>query len=201
MRSAYPHRRGTCFTYGLASLERLEEPAVLLGRRGECALIGAFLDRPADDTALLLRGEPGAGKTVLPDAAADAASAAKAWVLRAAGVESEAELTFSGLHQLLRPVCEEELHELSAVHRDALKIMPGFGGGPVPDRLLVPTRQEGPELRHMACEVSSAPCSTGSRRGYPQPAAAYAAAGRTGRHIPTICGWEVHDERERTGQR
>ena len=84
MRSAYPHRRGTCFTYGLASLERLEEPAVLLGRRGECALIGAFLDRPADDTALLLRGEPGAGKTVLLDAAADAASAAKAWVLRGA---------------------------------------------------------------------------------------------------------------------
>ena len=96
VRSAYPHRRGTCFTYGLASLERLEEPAVLLGRRGECALIGAFLDRPADDTALLLRGEPGAGKTVLLDAAADAVSAAQTWVLRAAGVEFEAELTFSG---------------------------------------------------------------------------------------------------------
>ena len=197
MRSAYPHRRGTCFTYGLASLERLEEPAVLLGRRGECALIGAFLDRPADNTALLLRGEPGAGKTVLPDAAA---SAAKAWVLRAAGVEAEAELTFSGLHQLLRPVYEEELHELSAVHRDTPKIVPGFGGGPAPDRLLVP-RQEGAELRHMACEVSSAPCSTGSRRGYPQLAAAYAAAGRTGRHIPTICGWEAHDEPACAGQR
>jgi hypothetical protein len=54
----------------------------------------------------------------------------KARVLRAAGVESEAELTFSRLHQLLRPVSEEELHELSAVHRDALKIVPGFGGGP-----------------------------------------------------------------------
>ena len=72
------------FSPRLASLERLEEPAVLLGRRGECALIGAFLDRPADDTALLLPGEPGAGKTVLLDAAADAASAAKAWVLRRA---------------------------------------------------------------------------------------------------------------------
>ena len=101
---------------------------------------------------------------------------------------------------VLRPVYEEELHELSAVHRDTLKIVPGFGGGPAPDRLLVP-RQEGPELRHMACEVSSAPCSTGSRRGYPQPAAAYAAAGRTGRHIPTICGWEAHDELACAGQR
>ena len=68
----------------LASLERLEKPAVLLGRRGECALIGASLDRPADDAALLLPGEPGAGKMVLLDAAADAASAAKAWVLRGA---------------------------------------------------------------------------------------------------------------------
>ena len=48
----------------------------------------------------------------------------------AAGVEFEAELTFSGLNQLLVPVYEEELHELSAVHRDALKIVPGFGGGP-----------------------------------------------------------------------
>jgi len=45
-------------------------------------------------------------------------------------VEFEAELTFSGLNQLLVPVYEEELHELSAVHRDALKIVPGFGGGP-----------------------------------------------------------------------
>jgi hypothetical protein len=138
VRSAYPHRRGTCFTYGLASLERLEEPAVLLGRRGECALIGAFLDWPADDTALLLRGEPGAGKTVLLDAAADAASAANVWVLRAAGVEFEAELTFSGLNQLLVPVYEEELYELSAVHRDGRRSCLGSARGPAPGRLLVP---------------------------------------------------------------
>jgi hypothetical protein len=182
-------------------LERLEKTAVLLGRRGECALIGAFLDRPADDTPLLLRGEPGAGKTVLLDAADDAASAAKAWVLRAAGVEFEADLSFSGLNQLLVPVYEDELHELSAVHRDALKIVPGFGEGPAPDRFLVPTRQEGPELRHMAHETSSAPCSTASRRAYPRPAAAYGAAGRTGGDIPTISGWEVPDEPACTGQR
>ena len=59
---------------------------------------------------------------MLLDAAADAASAAKAWVLRAAGVELEADLTFSGLNQLLFPVYEEELHELSAMHRDALTV-------------------------------------------------------------------------------
>ena len=111
-------------------MERLEKPAVLLGRRGECVLLGAFLDRPADDTALLLRDEPGVGKTVLLDAAADAVPAAQTWVLRAAGVEFEAELSSSGLNQLLVPVYEDELHELSAVHREALKIVPGFGEGP-----------------------------------------------------------------------
>jgi tRNA A37 threonylcarbamoyladenosine biosynthesis protein TsaE len=60
-------------------LERLGQPAVLVGRRGEYALIGAILDRAAAYGAvLLLRGEAGAGKTVLLDAAADMASAAGA---------------------------------------------------------------------------------------------------------------------------
>ena len=123
--------RGTCYSLGLASLERLGQPALLVGRRGEYALIGAILDRAAaEGAALLLRSEPGAGKTVLLDAAADGVSAAKAWVLRAAGVEFEAELSFSRLNQLLVPVYEDELHELSAVHREALKIVPGFGEGP-----------------------------------------------------------------------
>jgi hypothetical protein len=61
-------------------LERLGRPAVLVGRRGEYALIGAILDRvAADGAALLLCDQPSAGKTALLDAAADAASAAGAW--------------------------------------------------------------------------------------------------------------------------
>ena len=80
---------GTCFSPGLASLERLGQPAVLIGRRSEYALIGAIHGRTAaDGAALLPYGEAGAGKTVLLDAA-DAASAAGACVLRAAGVEFE----------------------------------------------------------------------------------------------------------------
>ena len=179
-------------------MERLEQPAVPVGRRGECALIGAFLDRAAaDGAALLLRGEPGAGKTVLLDAAADAASAAKAWVLRAAGVKLEVDLTFSGLNQLLFPVYEEELHELSAMHRDALTVAVGVRNGPAPHWLLVSTatvavlpqaaappsawaRQERSKPRHTACEAWSAPRSTASQRGHPRPAAAWAVAGRTG---------------------
>ncbi len=96
MRSAYAHRRGTCFSPGLASLERLGLPAVLVGRRDEYALTGAILDRAAADGAiLLLCGEPGAGKTVLLDAAADMASAAGAWVLLAAGSSSRCAGTLS----------------------------------------------------------------------------------------------------------
>src|SRR6516225_8377075 len=47
---------------------------VLIGRSTELALIGAFVERAGTGgEALLLVGEPGAGKTALLDAAADAA--------------------------------------------------------------------------------------------------------------------------------
>jgi DNA-binding CsgD family transcriptional regulator len=109
----------------------------LVGRSRDLALIGAFLDRGGTGgEALLLSGEPGVGKTALLNAAADAASEAGTWVLRAAGVEFEADMPFSGLHQALLPVCEE-FPQLSVTHRDALNVALGFGEGPAPDRLLV----------------------------------------------------------------
>jgi DNA-binding CsgD family transcriptional regulator len=46
-----------------------------------------------------LRGEPGVGKTALLDYAAGRANGAR--VLRATGIETESELAFAGLHQLL----------------------------------------------------------------------------------------------------
>ncbi|GAA4263913.1 LuxR family transcriptional regulator [Dactylosporangium darangshiense] len=55
---------------------------------------------------LLLRGEPGVGKTALLDAAAARAEAAGLRVLRASGAQSEAEVSFSALHQLLYPLRE-----------------------------------------------------------------------------------------------
>lgn len=51
--------------------------------------------------ALILRGEPGIGKTALLAEAVRGAGGMR--VLRSAGVESEAELPFTGLHLLLRP--------------------------------------------------------------------------------------------------
>jgi predicted ATPase len=76
---------------------------VLYGRDSERARIGALLEaaRSSRSFALVVRGEPGIGKTALLEDARDRAS--DMHVLAARGVESEAELPFAGLHQLLRP--------------------------------------------------------------------------------------------------
>jgi predicted ATPase len=112
---------------------------VLVGRSDELALVSAFVERArTGGEALLLFGEPGVGKTVLLDSAAEAAAVADTWVLRAAGVEFEADLTYSALHQVLLPLLGE-FAQLSAAHRDALNVALGYGEGPPPARLLVST--------------------------------------------------------------
>ena len=78
----------------------------LYGRQVEQAIIAGLLDgaRASRSGALVLLGVPGVGKSALLE---DAAGRAEGMVvLRAAGVESEAELAFAGLHQLLRPVLD-----------------------------------------------------------------------------------------------
>ena len=77
---------------------------MLLGRDVECERIERLVARARDGQSgvLVLRGEPGIGKTALLEHAA--ASAGAATVLRVRGVESEVEVAFGGLHELLRPV-------------------------------------------------------------------------------------------------
>ncbi len=77
---------------------------MLRGRDRERALIGEMLGeaRRSRSRALVLSGEPGVGKSALLDAAR--ADAAGMTVLVAQGIQSEAELPFAALHQLLRPV-------------------------------------------------------------------------------------------------
>ncbi len=112
-------------------------PRGLVGRGTELELIRAFLARAqADGGALLLFGEPGVGKTVLLHTAADAASFEGTRVLRAGGVEFEANVPYSGLHQLLLPLLEE-IAQLDRTHREALNVALGFGVGPAPDRLVM----------------------------------------------------------------
>ena len=79
--------------------------AALVGREEELAKLRELVAAPhAESRALLLLGESGMGKTLLITRAVQAARAAGMRVLAAAGRESEQDLAFAGLHQLLRPV-------------------------------------------------------------------------------------------------
>jgi hypothetical protein len=109
----------------------------LHGRGSDLALIRAFLDRAGmRGEALQLFGDPGVGKTVLLEAVADEASAAGTRVLFAAGVEFEAEVSYSALNQTLLPL-HRQFARLSATNRGALNVALGFGKGSSPDRLVV----------------------------------------------------------------
>src|SRR4051794_9971608 len=94
--------------------------APLLGRADEEALLTTLLDEVAEHgQALVLRGEPGIGKSRLLSAAARTARDRGMTVITTAGVQSEAQLPFAGLHQLLRPV-RERVIALPAGQRAAL---------------------------------------------------------------------------------
>ena len=109
----------------------------LVGRDRELTVIAEFVsDCATSGGSLVLLGEPGAGKSALLDAA-DCEAARKGFrVLRAAGVEFEAEVGYSGLHQVLMPLLDQ-LPSLAAVHRDALTVALGLGSGSPPDQLLL----------------------------------------------------------------
>jgi DNA-binding CsgD family transcriptional regulator len=87
-----------------------------------------------ESRALVVRGEPGMGKTALLDYVAGRASGCR--VARAVGVQSEMELAFAAVHQLCAPVLDL-LEQLPAPQRDALRTAFGLSAGPAPDRFLV----------------------------------------------------------------
>ena len=84
--------------------------------------------------AVVLRGEAGAGKTALLDAAV--ARGGAMGVLRTCGVESEADLAFAALHQLLRPVAGL-LDALPGPQRDAARAALGHVADGAGDRFLL----------------------------------------------------------------
>ncbi|WP_336212464.1 helix-turn-helix transcriptional regulator [Nonomuraea sp. LPB2021202275-12-8] len=80
---------------------------MLYGRAAETAAIDDLIRAATagEGRALMLRGEAGVGKSALLDLAASRAhDAAPVPVLRAQGVEGEADLAFAALHQFLQPV-------------------------------------------------------------------------------------------------
>src|SRR5215217_1494660 len=109
---------------------------VLLGRRKECAELDELLRtvRAGEGQCLVLRGEPGIGKTALLGHLARRASGCR--LARAAGVQSEMELPFAGLHQLCAPMLDR-LDHLPGPQRAALATAFGLSEGDPPDRFLV----------------------------------------------------------------
>src|SRR5258707_13336229 len=92
----------------------------LVGRDAESKLVDSLLGRLDDGGgALVFRGEPGIGKSALLDRARQRARVLHARVLSIVGVESEAELAFAGLHQLLHPILGL-MNRLSDAQRAAL---------------------------------------------------------------------------------
>src|ERR1700685_3636949 len=77
----------------------------LVGRDAELSVLRGLVDPvPAASSVLVVLGDAGMGKTVLLADTAQQARSAGMRVLAVTGRESEANLAFSALHQLLRPV-------------------------------------------------------------------------------------------------
>jgi DNA-binding CsgD family transcriptional regulator len=108
-------------------------PAGLIGRQQDLDVVRSFAGQASvSGGALVIAGEPGIGKTALLDAVATEAEAAGTKILRAAGVEHEAGITYAGLNLALLPLAES-IPVLDRAHRDALRVVFGFDVAVAPD--------------------------------------------------------------------
>ena len=108
----------------------------LYGRDAELAALSDLLDQARTGTSgtLVLRGDPGIGKTALVSHVTARADGFR--VIRAAGIQEESELPFAGLHLLLRSALDR-IDALPAVQADALRGALGLAKAGPPDRFLV----------------------------------------------------------------
>jgi DNA-binding CsgD family transcriptional regulator len=118
-------------------------------------LAGARAD---ESGSLIVRGEPGIGKSALLDYAA--ARANEMQLLRTAGVEAEADLAFAGLYGLLRPILGR-LSELPELQANALAGALGLAPASGFDRFLASAAvlglvAEAAEERPLLCLVEDA---------------------------------------------
>ena len=110
--------------------------ARLADRRAECAALHRLVEAVTvgESRVLVVHGEPGAGKTVLLEYLAEQAAGCQ--VVCVAGVQSEMELAFAGLHQVCAPLLDR-LEVLPGPQAQAVRTAFGLSAGPVPDRFLV----------------------------------------------------------------
>jgi DNA-binding CsgD family transcriptional regulator len=109
----------------------------LVGREREIARLQGLLDgaRAGRSGALLLHGEAGIGKTALLRCAIDAAGGFR--VLRARGMESESDIPYAGLAELVAPLLGG-LDDLPGVQAGALRGALALGPAAAGDRFTVP---------------------------------------------------------------
>ncbi|MBP1818223.1 AAA family ATPase [Mycobacterium sp. OAE908] len=108
----------------------------LRGRASESETLRGLIDavRSGTSQVLVLRGEPGVGKTALLGFVTELAAGFRC--VQVAGVQSDMELAFAGLQQLCAPLLNH-LDELPEPQREALNVAFGRGVGAAPDRFLV----------------------------------------------------------------
>src|SRR5246127_467302 len=101
----------------------------LTGRRDERGRLDRLLEavRAGESRVLVVDGEAGGGKAALLDHLAAKGSDCR--VARAAGVQSEMEVAFAGLHQLLAPMLDR-LERLPVPQLDALRTTFSMNPGP-----------------------------------------------------------------------
>jgi DNA-binding CsgD family transcriptional regulator len=133
---------------------------MLYGRDAERSRIAEALDgaRASRSAVLVLRGEAGVGKSALLEDAREQASDMR--VLRARGIESEAQLPYAGLHQLLRPVLGD-VDRLPAPQARALRGALGLEEGASDEWFLVSLAvlsllAEAAEQRPLLCLIDDA---------------------------------------------
>jgi hypothetical protein len=110
--------------------------AELTGRDAERRVLDRLVEavRAGESRALVVHGEPGVGKTALLEYLGGSAPGCR--IERAAGVQSEMELVFAGLHQLCAPMLDR-LEAVPVPQREALRTAFGMSAGPAADRFLV----------------------------------------------------------------
>jgi DNA-binding CsgD family transcriptional regulator len=110
--------------------------ARLTGRDAERRVLDRLVEaaRVGESRALVVHGEPGVGKTALLGYLGGSAPGCR--IERAAGVQSEMELAFAGLHQLCAPMLDR-LEAVPVPQREALRTAFGMSAGPAADRFLV----------------------------------------------------------------
>jgi DNA-binding CsgD family transcriptional regulator len=111
---------------------------MLVGRSAERELLSGLAARAAEGTSgtLVLRGEPGVGKTALLDDLAATARARGMRTARLTGVEAEMQLGYAALHRFLL-LFPDHTERLPDPQRSALRSTFGLVAGPPADRFLV----------------------------------------------------------------